>query len=225
MNSFSLIQLRDALLSAGLLVAAFPGFSRAQTLEANYQLDDVYTSSVGTIGALSVVGDSSEVSFVSASVSGSTQEVLQFVANDTGEGTSGVQAQTAGFGISASNYSVDLEASFDLSTTGLLATKVLDFKNLSSDAGLYINDGTGVLEFINGAGMIQGFGGAAITSDAFENIGLTRNGMTNTVSVYENGSLAFSFTRHRRPGGAGRFERNGQCFSDGFRGRRHRPGR
>jgi hypothetical protein len=177
--------------------ALLPVTSHGQTEEADYQLQSTYDSSVGTIGALTTIG--SQVSFTSATVDGNPQEVLSISANDTGYGgTSGVQAQTGpNFGISDDNYSVVLLADFNLSATGLLATKVLDFANLSSDAGLYVNDTSGLLEFINGSGVVQTIPAptsTAVVSGTYAQIVLTRNGTTGLVSVYEDGTLALSFT-------------------------------
>jgi hypothetical protein len=87
-----------------------------------------------------------------------------------------------------------LLANFNLSTTDIVATKIFDFKNLSSDAGLYVNAGTGTVAFIDGSGILQGTGGAALSSLTYAQIVLTRDGSTNLTSVYVNGTLAFSFT-------------------------------
>ena len=163
----------------------------AQTLVADYQLQGTYNSAVGTIGPLSVVGTAADVAFTTgADVDGNTQTVLSVNVNNNNvaDAGAGVQAQTAGF-LSASNYSVVLLADFNLAPD-LVATKVFDFKNLSSDAGLYINDTTGLLYF-NGATGATGTQ-AALTS-TYTQIVLTRDSTTNLVTVYENGSQDFQF--------------------------------
>ncbi len=148
-------------------------------------------SSVGTIGPLTVVGEPYDVSFTNnVDVDGNTQTVLSTEIN--GEGTAddggGVQAQTAGF-IASDDYSVVLLADFDLQPD-LLASKVFDFQNLSSDDGLYINDATGLLYFNGVAGAT---GGTPAVSGTYTQIVLTRDSATDEVSVYQDGSLAFDF--------------------------------
>lgn len=176
-----------ALLSASLSAAS------AQTLAADYQLQNTFASSVGTIGPLTVVGDSTLVVFQSATVLGNTQQVLHINPNTTigSVGGAGVQSQTFG-SLSASNYSVVLLADFSISTSGV-ATKVFDFKNLSTDAGLYITT-TGQLEFIDGSAVIQGFSPTPVVTGTYTQIVLTRNSATNVTTVYQGGVQAFQFT-------------------------------
>jgi hypothetical protein len=163
----------------------------AATLAADYQVQNTYASSVGTIGPLAVVGESYDVSFTNnVDVDGNTQTVLTTEIN--GEGTpdvgGGVQAQTAGF-IASDNYSIVLLADFSLQPD-LLATKVFDFQNLSSDDGLYINDATGLLYF---NGVTGATGGTPAVSGTYTQIVLTRDSSTGEVSVYQDGSPAFAF--------------------------------
>lgn len=180
--------------SVALLVLCGVITVRAQSLVGDYQLQDVYTSSVGTIGPLVVTGNPGGVSFQTATVDAQTQQVLSF--QTTGLdllSQSGVQAQTNPF-LDSTNYSVVLLADFQIAATTVLATKVMDFKNLSSDAGLYINSATGILEFIDGTGILQGQGGAPLPAGTYIQLALTRDSATNLLSVYSNGALAFSFT-------------------------------
>lgn len=183
-----------AIASLGLLSAA-----NGQTLVADYQLQNVYTSSVNSgIGPLTPTGDTSAISFEPATVDGVSQQVLNFVDVES-ESVSGyydeagVQAQTNGF-VDPSNYSVVLLADFSL-TTDVLATKVMDFKNLSSDAGLYVNDSTGLLYFNGALTGSNGVptGGTPTVSGTYTQIVLTRDSSDNTVTVYQDGTEAFSF--------------------------------
>ena len=169
-------------------------FVRAQTLEADYQVQGTFNSSAGTIGPLTVVGPTGGVTFTSDTVNGNPQQVLNIQASNTTPpfDESGVQTQTNPF-LSASNYSVVLLANFNLNTADVVATKIFDFKNLSSDAGLYVNADSGTLAFIDGSGILQGTGGAAISSLTYAQIVLTRDSSTNLTSIYLNGTLAFSF--------------------------------
>jgi hypothetical protein len=166
-------------------------------LAADYQLQNVFTSSVGTIGPLAVVGNPNDVTFTDdVDVDGNNQIVASIGENfeniaDTG---AGLQAQTAGF-LSSDNYSVVLLADFNLAPD-LAATKVFDFKNLSADPGLYINDLTGLLYFqgaTDSNGITPATGGSPILTGNYAQIVLTRDSSTGLVSVYENGSPAFQF--------------------------------
>jgi hypothetical protein len=163
------------------------------TIAADYQLQDTFDSSVGTIGPLSVVGPPGNVTFVSDTVNGNPQQVLN-IAVPLGVATdeSGVQTQTATF-LDPSNYSVVLLASFDINQFNPISTKLFDFKNLSTDAGLYINGTTGTLTFIDDSAVPQGTGGAT-AGGTYVQIVLTRDSTTNLTSVYEDGALVFSFT-------------------------------
>jgi len=182
-----------AILATSIVPGFFGRGAVGQTLVADYQLQSVYTSSVGTIGPLSPVGNTGDLGFTSGvTVDGQTQTVLSLsvdaAPNDAG---AGVQAQTNGF-LSASNYSVVLLADFNLDSD-LAATKVLDFKNLSSDSGLYINDVSGLLDFYDSGGTTIATGPATATTGTYTQIVLTRNGTTNEVTVYENGTQDFQF--------------------------------
>lgn len=178
--------------AAALLSSALS--SHGQTLAADYQLQDTYNSSVGSIGPLKPLPTgTSDVYFGDGTVNGVMQRVLVIqTAQSNPFPTSGVQTQTNGF-ISSTNYSIVLQAQFSLSTN-LTATKIFDFKNLSSDAGLYVNNATGVLEFVDDMGIIQNFGGLSLTSSDYVEIALTRDASTNLTSVFLNNQLAFSFT-------------------------------
>ena len=143
----------------------------AQTLEADYQVQDTFNSSVGSIGPLTIVGPAGGVTFTSDTVNGNPQRVLNIQASNSIApfDESGVQTQTNPF-LSASNYSVVLLANFNLNTADVVATKIFYFKNLSSDAGLYVNAASGTLAFIDGSGVIQGVGGAALSSLTYAQI-------------------------------------------------------
>jgi len=177
--------------SLSIVLALFARARAAATLAADYQVQNTYASSVGTIGPLTVVGSADDVSFTNdVDVDGNTQTVLSTEINGESmpDDGGGVQAQTAGF-ISSDDYSVVLLADFNLQPD-LLATKVFDFQNLSSDDGLYINDATGLLYF---NGVAAATGGTPAVSGTYTQIVLTRDGATGEVSVYQDGSLAFDF--------------------------------
>jgi hypothetical protein len=162
----------------------------AANLAADYQLQGVYDSSVGTIHALAPVGTATDLSFnTNQTVDGLNQTVLNVNINTTVADTgAGVQSQTAGF-LSSSNYSIVLLADFNLDTN-LVATKVFDFDNLSSDAGLYINDVTGVLYFNGATGAT---GTTTATTNTYTQIVLTRDSTSDLVTVYQDGIQDFQF--------------------------------
>lgn len=168
------------------------GPSAASTLEADYQLQGTYDSSVGTIGPLTVTGDPSLVTFVTATVDAQTQQVLQIAPVGQFD-PAGVQTQTTP-SIDPANYSAVLLSSFQIDPMNTGITKVFDFKNLSSDAGLYIDDATGLLGFYDGSTNLEGVSMTPVVSGAYEQIVLTRNSSNNLVTVYANGTAQFSFT-------------------------------
>jgi hypothetical protein len=182
------------LLGSAALVAAAP-ISFGQTLQADYQLQDVYSSSAGAIGPLTQTGDPSNLQFVPDTVNGHAQQVLQVANNFNGTTVTpaGVQSQVAPF-VNPANYSAVLLSSFTIAPTNTGITKVMDFRNLSSDAGLYVNDLTGLLGFYDGNAMVLGTGSSPVVSGEYVQIVLTRDSATDLVTVYANGVAQFSFT-------------------------------
>jgi hypothetical protein len=180
-------------LGAAVLLIAVGSIS-SQTLQADYQLQGVYTSSVGSIGPLGQTGDTTGLSFVSDTVNSQSQLVLQVQNNFNGSvfTQAGVQAQVAPF-VDPTNYSAVLLSNFILAPTNTGITKVMDFKNLSSDAGLYVDDATGLLGFYDGGAMLLGSSSTPIVSGQYVQIVLTRDSSTNLVTVYANGLAQFSF--------------------------------
>ena len=90
---------------------------------------------------------------------------------------------TNGFANNA-NYSVEMQFSFT-ETSGY--RKILDFKNLTSDNGLY-NFSTNLSFY-----PVQTGSGAKITAGTIVNVILTRDGTTNFVTGYVNGGQEFTF--------------------------------
>ncbi len=167
---------------------------RAQTVEADYNfIGNTLNSSVGSIGPLMPIGANN--GFSTDTVRGVPNTPIYRIAasgSTPNFSQGGAQVQTNPF-VSSSNYSVVLLANFQLSAADAAATKIFDFKDLSSDAGLYINSATGVLSFIDGSANILGIGGAGVSLLDYPQVVLTRDGMTGLVSIYQNGTLAFSF--------------------------------
>jgi Concanavalin A-like lectin/glucanases superfamily len=179
--------------AAAVLATIQSGFG--QTLQADYQLQGVYDSSVGSIGPLAQTGDPANLTFVTDTVNGLTQQVLQVQNNFNGTVVTpaGVQSQVVPF-VNPANYSAVLLSSFVVAPTNTGITKVMDFKNLSSDAGLYVDDVTGLLGFYDGSAMLLGAGSNPVVSGGYVQIVLTRDSATNMVTVYADGVAQFSFT-------------------------------
>ena len=190
------LHLAGAVIATAFLALAHPPAARAQTLAADYRLQDTLASSVGAIGPLTPVGGVGGVTFMTDTVDAKMQRVLniQVIGMPPTTTDSGVRTQTNPF-VDSSNYSIVLLANFNLNQSAIVATKIFDFKNLSGDAGLYVQSNTGTLAFIDNSGVLQNApGGAALSSLMYAQIVLARDGVTNLVSVYQDGTLAFSFT-------------------------------
>ena len=86
--------------------------------------------------------------------------------------------------IDSSDYSIALDFSFS-NVSGY--RKIIDFKNLTSDNGLYTNNGN--LDFYPIAG-----GSYTINPDTLAKVVLTRDGVTGQTTGYVNGAQQFTFT-------------------------------
>jgi len=191
-----------AFLVVSVIAAIGLGASNAfsQTLEADYQLQNTFDSSVPSgIGPLAVTGDPGGANFVTDTVDGNSQQVLQISTSLIGTPpdlipvTTGLQTQTNPF-VDPANYSAVLLANFQTAPSSTNITKVMDFANLSSDAGLYLNDLTGLLAFYDGAGMVLGMSSTPVVTGDYAQIVLTRDSSTDLTTVYVNGVAQFSFT-------------------------------
>lgn len=167
---------------AFLFAAMLAGSTYGASLEADYQFQNNLTSSVAGAPALTPVGTGT-VAFATETVDGQPRTVYQF--NTVGGVGAGLRAQTDGL-ISNSAYSIVFYARIDALSTGL--SKLIDFKNLSSDAGLYT-----ALTFPT-------FYNAVTPEDAsltaypttFAQLALTRSA-AGTVTTYLNGTSLFNF--------------------------------
>jgi hypothetical protein len=141
---------------------------------------------------LTVTGDATLVNFTTDTVNGPTQQVLQ-IGQTGNSAAAGVQTETNPY-IDAGNYSAVLLASFQIPSMSTDITKVFDFKNLSSDAGLYIDDATGLLAFYSASTMLGGPSTTPFVTGQYAQIVLTRDSSNDLVTVYVNGMAQFSFT-------------------------------
>jgi Concanavalin A-like lectin/glucanases superfamily len=87
---------------------------------------------------------------------------------------------------SAGTYTIDLSFEFD-NLSGY--EKIIDFKNLTSDNGLYTLN-TNLNYFLGG----NINGPTTLTPGTFMRVDLTRDASTNLVTAYVNGVAQFSFT-------------------------------
>lgn len=145
------------------ILAATMGVAQAATLTHDYELNNSLSDALGGPSLISAGGTLSATGYT-------------FGAN---QGLS----LSNGFA-NAGDYSIELQFSFD--ATGDWR-KILDFKNLTSDNGLYnLNGALNFYPIINGATNPIGSGTSV-------NVILTRDGSTNVVVGYVNGVQEISF--------------------------------
>ena len=185
---------------ASAACAAGPRLAAAATLKADYEFQNDLTSSVAGVPDLTSAG-SSTPGFATENVNGQTRTVGTFA--DTG----GYKAMTNGV-IPADDYSVVMFVRFDAvpPTSSLIGTKatvlptdvfrkILDFKNLASDSGLYSqNNLLAFFDANNPTSFPGALGGPLAVPDTFVQIALTRDGASDQVTAYVDGTQAFTFT-------------------------------
>jgi hypothetical protein len=156
----------------------------AADLKADYQFQNSLASSVSGAPDLVPVGTSSG-SFETQTVGGQSRTVYRF--NGSAGTAAGLRAQTNGV-ISNSNYSIVFYAEFD--ALGSALAKLIDFKNLNSDAGLY--NVANIPAFYDANTQVgSGLTPFPLTGD-YGQLVLTRNS-AGTVTVFLNGVSQFNF--------------------------------
>lgn len=140
---------------------------------ANYQFQNTLSSAIPAAPDLVPFGSGS---FTTESIGGTPTSVYNFSQQQ------GLSLNTAG--LISDNYTIAALFRFD-NITGY--RKILDFKNLSSDTGLYLLNGK--LNFYSG-----NTGGPTVAPGTFLEAVFTRDSSTNLVTAYFDGSRAFSFT-------------------------------
>jgi YD repeat-containing protein len=146
------------------------------TLAADYQFQNSRSSSVGSPPALTDIGGTN--SFSSATVDSTSTTVLTFSQNN------GLSLSSTSGVTSSSTYSIVMLFSFQ-STSGF--RRVADFKNGSSDYGVYVNDGK--LRFYPAANASS----ASISANTYVQVVLTRDS-SGTVTGYVDGVQQFQFS-------------------------------
>jgi len=149
--------------------------SSSATLQADYQFQNTRDSSVGSPPALTDLGTNS---FSSATVDGTSTTVLAFSQNNglSLSSTTGVTPN--------STYSIVMLLSFQ-QTSGY--RRLADFKNGSSDYGLYAV--SGALSFYPSASA----GSASITANTYVQVVITRDA-SGTVTGYVDGVQQIQFS-------------------------------
>lgn len=179
--------MRKAVIGAAVgAIGLAAGFVHAATLAADYQFQQSFASSVGSAPDLTEVntGTATGGTFVQADVYGQTQYVYSFSGGT--EGGEGLQAATAGV-ISPDTYSIVIDAELEEITQAI--NKIIDFKNRTTDSGLYIV--AGIPTFYNSVTPV-GNGLSPLIQGEFGELALTRDS-SGTVDVYLNGVSEFSF--------------------------------
>lgn len=152
----------------------------------DYQFQGVYTSTGGTLGPLTTISGGM-YTFQSDTVNGNTQQVLNI-------SQGGVQTPANPFtDANQAVYSIVLNASVSIAGTSI--TKVFDFKNLTTDAGLYISNATGLLQFIDNssATVVGGTSAIPVLTGVYFQLTLTRTA-AGVLTAYQDGTQAFQFT-------------------------------
>lgn len=182
-----------ALMSVLLLVSSRN--ASAQTLPtvaptADYRFQDTRSSSVGTAPALVDICDASPAgpctgvnanTFTTATVDGTSRRVLSF-----SEGNGLKLTPTTGV-VWNGTYTIVAQFEFDSISD---YRRIIDFKNGTSDNGLYVHDGN--LEFFRSTASVSGTN-APIAPNTYVEVVLTRNS-SGTVAGYVDGELQFSFS-------------------------------
>ena len=184
---------KTAVLTAAVGWLALHGAAHAQTPVADYQFQNTLDSSVPPAQTLTEVGNG-DFNYTTATVNGQSQQVLSISTTDIGGTAAEGGVQTPANPLTdGGTYSIVLLADFDLDPANLAATKVFDFKGLTSDAGLYINDTTGILVFQGDNSTPAATGTAVTPTDTYAQFALTRTA-AGVVTGYVNGTQDFQFT-------------------------------
>ena len=167
---------------------------RAATLAADYQFQNTLADSLGAAPDLTVVQvntNAATPTYVTETVDGQPRTVFNF-----DQGT-GVRATTGGV-IAADDYSLVTLVRFDPSGVANPLNefrKVVDFKNRTSDSGLYNLDGfLSFFDSANATSIATATGGTVAVPDTYVQIALTRDGASDLVAAYVDGVPVLSFT-------------------------------
>ncbi len=155
------------------VLLAFSAALPAQTVIADYRLGGTLVSSVGTPPALSFLGNAA---FATEVVDGFARTAAAFPAGDG-------LALTNASALMSNSYTIVLLLRLE---TGSGWRRVIDFKNRTSDLGLYL-----VYDNLNFFNLAAGAGGA-VKPGAFIQVAVTRE-PSGRVTAYVNGSPELAF--------------------------------
>lgn len=161
--------------NTGSISVAASAISSSATLQADYQFQNTRNSSVGSPPALADLGTNS---FSSATVDSTSTTVLTFSQND------GLSLSSTSGVVPNGTYTIVMLFSIQ-STSGY--RRILDFKNGSSDNGLYANNG--YLYFYPPASASS----ASISANTYVQLVITRDS-SGTVTGYVDGAQQFQFS-------------------------------
>ena len=178
---------------AALALAVGPTL-RAATLAADYQFQNTLADSLGAapdVAAVRAPTGPVDPTYATETVDGRPRTVLNF------DEATGVRATTTGV-IAADDYSLVTLVRFDPSSAASPLgefRKVIDFKNLTSDGGLYNLDGfLSFFDSANAASIATATGGTVAAPGTYVQIALTRDGASDLVAAYVDGVPVLSFT-------------------------------
>lgn len=159
--------------TGNITLQLYDAASNVATLKADYRFENDRDSSVSGAPTLTDLGTNS---FTTATVDGVSKTVLSFSQNN------GLSLSSTSGLVTNTSYSVVMLFSFQ-QTSGW--RRVLDVRNATADAGLYIN---GALNFYPHAS-----GPTSIAANSYVQVVLTRDPI-GTVTGYVNGTQQFQFT-------------------------------
>lgn len=160
--------------SIGSITVSVTEVTSSATLQADYQFQNTRSSSVGSPPALTDLGTNS---FTTATVDGTSRTVLSFSQNN------GLSLSSTSGVVPSSTYSIVMLFSF---TTTSSFRRIADFKNGSSDTGLYANGGKLYLYNASQASSVS------ISANTYVQVVLTRDS-AGTVTGYVDGVQQIQF--------------------------------
>ena len=162
--------------STGSITVTITEVTSSATLQADYRFQNSRSSSVGSPPDLTDIGGTN--SFTTATVDSTSRTVLSFSQNN------GLSLSSTSGVVPSSTYSIVMLFSF---TTTSSFRRIADFKNGTSDTGLYQNGGK--LYLYNGSQASS----VSISANTYVQVVLTRDS-AGTVTGYVDGVQQIQFT-------------------------------
>ncbi|MDQ3913607.1 MAG: Ig-like domain-containing protein, partial [Actinomycetota bacterium] len=149
--------------------------------KADYQVQNTHSTSVGTAPALTDIGPGTNA-FTTTTIDGNSRKVLSFPQGN------GVKLSPTTGVVFNGTYTIAILFEFD-NVDGY--RRIIDFKNGTSDNGLYVHNGN--LEFFRGSPLNPAGTGAPIAANTYVQVVLTRDASDRSVVGYVDGIQQFSF--------------------------------